>query len=114
MHVGHADTSRGPAECLEEAIGGERRSSFAHKYVAQASRLIAAQLAECPNFDPAQRLDAVVTPFAPDYLQSSCFEVYVIPTQSHELTNAHSMSVRHQDHGGVSMPVAPPFSRRIA
>src|SRR5215472_14980318 len=95
MHVCHADTGRGPAERLEEAIGGEWRPALAHENMTRPCRLIAAQLPQCANFDTTQRLDAIVTPFAPDYLQSSSFEVDLIPAQSHELADAQAVAISH-------------------
>src|SRR5215472_9002285 len=80
----------------------------------QPGRLIAAQLAQRANFDTAQRLDAVVTSFAPDYLQSPGFEVDLIPAQRHEFANAQPVPICDQDHGGVSMPVAAALACRIA
>ena len=103
-----------PAERFEEAVGGHWRASLAHEDMAQPSRLIAPELAQCADFDAAQWLYAVVAAFAADYLQSVGFEVDLIPAQSHELTAAQPVPVSHQDHGGVTLPVATPLSRRVA
>ena len=95
MHVGHADTARGPAERLEEAVRGERCPTLTHKYVTHPSRLIAAQFAQCPNFNTTQWLDTIVTALAADYLQSPGLEVDLIPAKSHELTAAKPVPVSH-------------------
>ena len=105
MHVNHAETGRGAAQRLEEAVGRERRPALAHKHMTRPGRLIASQLAQCPNFDTAQRLHTVITAFAADYLQAAGFEVDLIPTQSHKFTDAQPMPVSQEDHGGISMPV---------
>ena len=77
-----------PAERFEEAVGGHWRASLAHEDMAQPSRLIAPQLAQCTDFDAAQRLYAVVTALAADYLQSAGFEVDLVPLQPHKLGDA--------------------------
>src|SRR5262249_37920330 len=95
MHIGHADTGRGPAEGFEKAIGGERRSALTHEEVTRSGRLIAARFAKRTELDAAQRLYAVVAALTADYLQSASFEVDLVPAQSHELSNAQPMPVSH-------------------
>ena len=103
-----------PAERFEEAVGGHWRASLAHEDMAQPSRLIAPQLAQCTDFDAAQRLYAVVTALAADYLQSAGFKVDLAPLQRHKLRNSQSVTIGNQDHGGVAMAIAPSLAGRVA
>src|SRR6516165_3632845 len=58
MHVGHADTRRGPAQRFEEAVSGHRRATLTYEHVPGTGRLLSAGLAQGADLDAGERLHA--------------------------------------------------------